>query len=85
MDRIIEMYESMGISSNVYHFGEEVLKKLADRFAEVDRISEYNQAKVLSAMQKNRVSAACFAARSLSARRCKHAAWGHMRDTACHR
>ena len=32
------------------------------RFAEIDQIAEYNQAKVLFAMQKNRVSAACFAA-----------------------
>ena len=30
--------------------------------AEIDKIAEYNQAKVLSAMQKNKVSAACFAA-----------------------
>lgn len=52
----------MGISQKVYEYGEASLKKLAVRFAEVDKIAEYNQAKVLSAMQKNRVSAACFAA-----------------------
>ena len=52
----------MGISQKVYEYGEAALKKLEVRFAEVDKIAEYNQAKVLSAMQKNRVSAACFAA-----------------------
>ena len=39
-----------------------VLDGLRERFAAVDRIAEANQAKVLAAMQKNRVSAACFAA-----------------------
>ncbi len=43
-------------------FGERVLDGLVERFAAVDRIAEANQAKVLAAMQKNRVSAACFAA-----------------------
>lgn len=62
MQNLIEMYQNMGVSQKVYQYGEETLEKLAGRFAEVDRIAEYNQAKVLSAMQKNRVSAACFAA-----------------------
>ena len=62
MERLLELYNGMGISNAVYHYGEETLKKLTDRFAEIDRIAEYNQAKVISAMQKNRVSAACFAA-----------------------
>ena len=62
MEELLELYSGMGISPAVYHFGEEALKKLADRFAAIDKIAEYNQAKVLSAMQKNRVSAACFAA-----------------------
>ena len=50
----------MGISPGVYAYGEKILDKLADRFAAVDKVAEYNQAKVLAAMQKNRVSAACF-------------------------
>ena len=62
MNELIELYNSMGISSAVYNYGEETLKKLQARFAEIDSIAEYNQAKVISAMQKNRVSAACFAA-----------------------
>ena len=62
MQDLINLYENMGISQKVYEYGETTLKKLKDRFAQVDKIAEYNQAKVLSAMQKNRVSAACFAA-----------------------
>ena len=62
MNALLELYNGMGISNAVYHYGEKALKKLEERFAEIDKIAEYNQAKVISAMQKNRVSAACFAA-----------------------
>ena len=62
MNERLELYESIGISPAVFQYGEDTVKKLADRFAEIDRVAEYNQAKVLAAMQRNRVSAACFAA-----------------------
>ena len=62
MEELLELYQTIGISPAVYALGEQVLKKLQDRFASIDQIAEYNQAKVLHAMQKNRVSAACFAA-----------------------
>ena len=62
MGELMKQYEQMGISRKVYALGEKTLASLADRFAEIDKIAEYNQAKVLSAMQKNRVSATCFAA-----------------------
>ena len=62
MDQLTQMYQSLGISPAVYAYGEKTLEKIADRFAAIDQVAEYNQAKVLSAMQKNRVSAACFAA-----------------------
>lgn len=61
MNELIEMYQSLGISPGVYNYGESVLKKLSVRFENIDKIAEYNQAKVISAMQKHRVSAACFA------------------------
>ena len=61
MEQLLELYNTMGISPAVYALGEETIKKLASRFEEIDKIAEYNQAKVLGAMQKNRVSAACFA------------------------
>ena len=57
-----EMYASLGISEPVYRFSEKILSALKDRFEEIDRVSEYNQCKVISAMQKNRVNAAHFAA-----------------------
>ncbi len=57
-----KMYEALGISPEVYAFGESVLAGLEERFAAIDGIAEYNQAKVLAALQKNRVSATCFAA-----------------------
>ncbi len=62
MEELLELYNTMGISPRVYAYGEEALVKLQDRFAEIDKIAEHNQAKVIAAMQKNHVSAACFAA-----------------------
>ena len=62
MKELLTLYKDMGISADVYNYGEKALEKLTERFAEIDKIAEYNQAKVLTAMQKNRVSAACFAA-----------------------
>lgn len=62
MDEMMQLYEKMGISTAVYAYGEKAIEKLSDCFAAIDQIAEYNQAKVLHAMQKNRVSAACFAA-----------------------
>ena len=56
-----EMYEKLGISSAVAEFSEKILDKLKTRFDDIDKIAEYNQAKVTLAMQKMRVSAECFA------------------------
>ena len=60
MEELLELYQTMGISPAVYAYGEQALEGLKDRFAAIDRVAEYNRAKVLRAMQKNRVSAACF-------------------------
>ena len=60
MEQLTEMYQTMGISPSVYNYGEKSIAKLNERFAAIDQIAEHNQAKVLRAMQKNRVSAACF-------------------------
>ena len=51
-----ELYAQMGISEAVLRFGEERLAELGERFAEIDAVAEHNQAKVLCAMQKNRVA-----------------------------
>ena len=64
MEQLRNLYQEMGISPAVYAYGQQVLAKISDRFAAIDQIAEYNQAKVLSAFQKNRVSATCFAASS---------------------
>ncbi len=56
------MYASLGISREVYEYAEKTIARLKDRFEEIDRIAEYNQAKVLHAMQENRVNATYFAA-----------------------
>ena len=56
------MYEQLGVSATVYEYGERIIAELRDRFDAIDQTAEYNQAKVLSAMQKNRVNATHFAA-----------------------
>ena len=55
-------YEELGISKEVYEFGEKIIDGLKERFDKIDKTAEYNQCKVLSAMKKNRVDVACFAA-----------------------
>ena len=52
-------YEEMGISEPVYQLGEKILKECRERFARIDEVAEFNQLKVLRAMQKNQVSEAC--------------------------
>lgn len=53
------MFQSLGISKEVYEYGETILKDLKLRFEEIDERAEYNQLKVLKAMQDNQVSEAC--------------------------
>ena len=57
---IEELYREMGISGPVFRFGQQILRALEERFREIDGVAEYNQLKVLQAMQKNRVSAEHF-------------------------
>lgn len=54
-----KIYRSMGISEAVYRYGERIIESLQERFAEIDANAEYNQLKVLKAMQENQVSEAC--------------------------
>ena len=56
-----EMYLKLGIGEKVLNYCNRILGTLEGRFKEIDAVSEYNQAKVTYAMQKNRVSAECFA------------------------
>lgn len=55
-----EMYKNFGIADAVSDFCLEVEASLKDRFEKLDEVAEYNQMKVLAAMQKHRVSAECF-------------------------
>ena len=58
----IEMYNALGVSNEVYNFGEKIINSLKERFDKIDKIAEYNQNKVLLAMQKNKVDAQCMQA-----------------------
>ncbi len=57
-----QMYEELGISKKVLEFGQETEKKLKERFEKIDQTAEYNQMKVIHAMQKAQVSEIHFAA-----------------------
>ena len=59
---ITTMYQSMGISEKVYNFGKEILAGLKERFEVIDEVAEFNQMKVLNAMQECKVSDVHFAA-----------------------
>ena len=56
------MYQKLGVSAPVYAYGEKVIAALKERFDAIDAMAEYNQCKVLSAMQANRLNATHFAA-----------------------
>ena len=53
-----QYYNNLGINEEVYQFCSDIEEKLRERFQEIDRIAEYNQLKVLTAMQKNQLSEA---------------------------
>ena len=59
---IEHMYENLGISKEVLAYGKAVEESLKERFIQFDKTAEYNQMKVIDAMQKNRVSETHFAA-----------------------
>ena len=54
------IYTQMGVSDAVLRFGDAVLAELQERFAHIDAVAEYNQAKVVAAMQENRLAAQHF-------------------------
>lgn len=59
-EQLMEQYKRLGICEKVYRFGRRVEDSLRERFLHIDETAEYNQMKVIAAMQKNRVSAECF-------------------------
>ena len=60
MPDTIDLYKQIGISKKVLLFAEEIEKTLQERFKAIDEMAEYNQIKVIRAMQENRVNEACF-------------------------
>lgn len=56
------MYRSLGISPQVLDFAKEIEDSLKERFEAIDSRAEYNQLKVIKAMQDNKVSDIHFAA-----------------------
>ncbi|MDE6846717.1 MAG: methionine gamma-lyase family protein, partial [Lachnospiraceae bacterium] len=59
MIELSKQYEQFGISKSVYEYGEAILASLRERFRQIDEIAEYNQLKVIRAMQECSVSEAC--------------------------
>lgn len=55
-----QLYRQLGIREEVLAFADDTEKQLKDRFAAIDEMAEYNQLKVIHAMQENRVCEACF-------------------------
>ena len=58
------MYQSMGIDEKVFDFGQKIAESLKERFEEIDKTAEYNQLKVVRAMQQCKASEACLYASS---------------------
>ena len=56
---LTESYAAFGISREVIAYGDAILDSLKERFTAIDEIAEYNQLKVIQAMQSCRVSEAC--------------------------
>ena len=56
-----EQYKRLGISGKVLEFGREIERSLRERFDSIDETAEYNQLKVIRAMQESRVSDIHFA------------------------
>lgn len=54
------IYQELGIDAKVYQYGKKFEDQLKERFEEIDRTAEYNQLKVIKALQTHKVSAECF-------------------------
>lgn len=55
-----EIYQELGIDEKVFHYGRQFEEKLKERFSKIDETAEYNQLKVIKALQLHKVSAECF-------------------------
>lgn len=57
-----DMYKEFGLSDKVLEMSDKYENELKERFAELDKVAEYNQMKIVRAMQKHRISETHFAA-----------------------
>ena len=57
-ESLASLYAAFGISEKVLSFAEPVLKKLRPRFDEIDETAEYNQLRVIRAMQQSHIGEA---------------------------
>lgn len=60
MDSLKDYYILAGIDEDVYYFCDKIQQKLKERFSKIDEVAEFNQLKVIRAMQKHGVSTGCF-------------------------
>lgn len=62
MNQLDQIYEQLHIDKKVLEFCREIENGLEDRFKQIEERAEYNQLKVIRAMQENRLSEIHFAA-----------------------
>lgn len=61
-NKLDRLYNSLNIEPQILSYGKKIEEKLSERFKKIDEMAEYNQMKVLLAMQKNKVSPVHFEA-----------------------
>lgn len=60
MQELKQMYQELGISDQVFEFASKIEDEIKDKFKAIDDIAEYNQMKVIKAMQNHKISEAHF-------------------------
>ena len=56
-EMLMRQYAAMGISEEIFRYGQKTEQELKERFEEIDQTAQCNQLKVLGAMRSNRISA----------------------------
>lgn len=60
MQELKQMYQELGISDQVFEYASKIEDEIKDKFKAIDDIAEYNQMKVIKAMQNHKISEAHF-------------------------
>lgn len=61
-NKLTEIYNELNIDTKILDYCKDIENSLKDRFDKIDSIAEYNQLKVIKAMQENKLSDIHFAA-----------------------